>query len=190
MNGVTMKKIPDAQLRVALLRGINVGGNKKVPMAELRELAAGLGWQRAETYIQSGNLVFAANGGDAEAEQALEGAIAAHFGFVVPVVVRSVAAWRAYAAASPFPEAASARPNLLHLGLSKRRPQTGAADALAKYATSGEGIEIQGDAVWIDYAGGVARSKLTPAVLDRAIGSSVTMRNWKTVQQLAAMLGA
>lgn len=175
---------------VALLRGINVGGNKKVPMAELRELAGKLGWQQVATYIASGNVLFAGKQTAAAAERALEQAIARHFGFEVPVVVRTAAQWRAFAAGSPFRDAEKARPNALHLGSSKATPGRGAAAALQQYAKSGERIVIDGGAIWIDFAGGVAGSKLTPAVLDRLVGSPVTMRNWKTVQAIAGLFGA
>ncbi len=175
---------------VALLRGINVGGNKRVPMAELRELAVGLGWQQVATYIQSGNVVFCAAGKAAALEQRLEQAIEQHFGFPVPVVVRTGAEWLECAARSPFASAATERPNLLHLGVSKQAPKSGAAQAIEAYCKNGERIEIRGDACWIDFAEGVARSKVTPAVLDRLVGSTVTLRNWNTVQELAAMVRA
>lgn len=175
---------------IALLRGINVGGNKKVPMADLRELATGLGWSRVATYIQSGNAVFAASGKPAALEAALEKAIAKHFGFPVPVVVRTAAEWLGWAKGSPFPDAEAARSNLLHLGIGKAAPAAGAAKALAPYCTQGERIVVRDGAIWIDYQNGVARSKLAPAVLDRAVGSTVTLRNWKTVQALAAMVQA
>ena len=63
-----------------------------------------------------------------------------------------------------------------------------AARLLQPYCAGGERVAVRGDALWIDYASGVARSKLTPAVLDRAVGSPVTARNWNTVQALARML--
>jgi len=182
-----MKKVPKQQVLVALLRAINVGGNRRVPMAELRALAEELGWERVTTYIQSGNLVFAASATARDAEEALERALERHFGFAVPVVVRSAATWSGYAAGSAFSDAETVRPKLLHLGLSKRPPNPGAVDGLAKYCTSGERVELRGDALWVDFPTGVARSKLTPAVLDRVIGSAVTMRNWSTVQELARM---
>lgn len=181
-----MTKSPRA-LRIALLRGINVGGNRKVPMAELRALAEGLGWESVATYIQSGNLVFVAKGSPAALERALEQAIADHFGFVVPVVVCTGPQWCAWAAASPFADAAAERPNLLHLGVAKAAPKTDAAKALAPYCTQGERVAVRDGALWIDYVGGVARSKVTPAVLDRCIGSTVTLRNWKSAQAIAAM---
>src|SRR6185436_8585513 len=119
---------------VALLRGINVGGNKRVPMADLRNLATKLGWGKVATYIQSGNLVFVSSGSSAALEAALETALARHFGFSVEVIVRGATAWSAYARGTPFPDAQAARPHRLLLGLSKRPPKPGAVDQLRVYA--------------------------------------------------------
>ncbi len=182
-----MKKVPKQPVLVALLRAINVGGNRKVPMAELRRLAEELGWERVATYIQSGNLVFTASATAYDAEDALERALQRHDGVAVPVIVRSAETWSGYASGSAFSDAETERPNLLHLGLSKRPPKPGAVDGLAKYCTSGERVALRGDALWVDFASGVARSKLTPTVIDRVVGSAVTMRNWNTVQELAWM---
>ncbi|HEY4279059.1 MAG TPA: DUF1697 domain-containing protein, partial [Conexibacter sp.] len=77
---------------IALLRGINVGGNKKVPMAELRELMAGLGHTDVRTYVQSGNVVFTAASEDASAEQVAQGieaAIEERFGFGSLITIRT-----------------------------------------------------------------------------------------------------
>jgi uncharacterized protein (DUF1697 family) len=175
---------------IALLRGVNVGGNKKVPMAELREIVTEVGCQDVRSYIQSGNLVFSARLAPAAAEVAIEEGIAKRFGFRVEVVVRTSGAWRVYARGTPFAEAQTARPHRLHLGLSKRPPKSDAAARLREYAKADEQIAIVGDAVWIDFANGVGTSKLTPAVIDRAVGSTVTARNWRTVQKLWEMAGA
>ncbi|MCC7066671.1 MAG: DUF1697 domain-containing protein [Planctomycetes bacterium] len=174
---------------VALLRGINVGGNKKVPMAQLRELVAELEWTEVATYIQSGNVIFAAKGKPATLEDELEQALQAHFGFTVPVLVRSADEWLGYAKGSAFPAAESERPNLLHLALSKSPPKTDAKKALQQYCKAGEQVVVRGDAIWIDFVEGVGSSKLTPAVLDRVFGSTVTARNWKSVQAIAGLLG-
>lgn len=170
---------------VALLRGINVGGNRKLPMAELRELAAGLGWTDARTHVQSGNLVFGAAGAPAALETALEAAIEARFRFAVPVVVRTGTSFRGCAPPAAF---AAAPPNLLHLALAKGPVRSAVVKDLAPYCKAGERVAVVGDAIWIDFAGGVAGSKLTSAVLDRVFGSTVTARNWKSVQAIAAML--
>lgn len=177
-------------MAVALLRGINVGGNKIVPMADLRGVAEKLGFERVATFIQSGNLVFSSDLKPAAAEAALETAIERRFRFPVEVVVRTEAQWRKYTAGSPFADAETERPRLLLLGLSKQRPKAGAAEALRKVAAAGERIEIRGDGIWIDYQVGIGTSKLTPAILDRAVGSTVTARNWNTLQKLAEMIRA
>lgn len=181
---------PKPVLHVALLRGINVGGKKKVPMAALRALAEQLGWRRVATHVQSGNVVFAAAGRIPALETALEQAVEDRFGFQVPVIVRSASFWLRQAGGSPFRDAETARANLLHLGVSKEPAAPGAAKALAPYSTQGERIALRDGVIWIDYVGGVARSKVTPAVLDRAIGSTVTLRNWNSVQAIAALLRA
>lgn len=173
---------------LALLRGVNVGGHNKISMAELRELTVGLGAREVATYIQSGNLVASIALAPAELELALERALEQRFGFSVPVVARTATQWRAYASGSPFPDAEVKRPNLVLLGLSKRPPAREAAVALRARATAGERVELRGGAIWMDFPRGSGTSKLTPAALDRAVGSAVTTRNWRTVQKLAELL--
>lgn len=175
------------QVLIALLRGINVGGHKKVPMAELRAIAASLGAAHVETYIQSGNLVCASSMTATAFETALATALDAHFGFSVDVIVRTASRWTAYAAGSPFPDAASARPHLLHLAVSKQPPSVDAAAAIQAKGTAGERVAQLSDGLWIDFAGGAGTSKLTPVLLNRLVGSSVTARNWNTVLQLDEM---
>lgn len=174
---------------IALLRGINVGGHRPVPMAELRVLCGELGLADAQTYIQSGNLVFAATGTARALEARLEQAIAGRFGFAVDVLVRGAAQWPGYVAGNPMPEAAEAQPNLVLLGLSKSPPRPDAVAALRERAAAGERVEAAGEALWFHFPQGSARTKLTPAAIDRAVGSPVTTRNWRTVQKLAEMAG-
>ena len=171
---------------VAWLRGVNVGkagaGRKAVPMAELRALAAELGWRGAQTYIQSGNLVFAAEGEAAALAAALERAIAARWGFDVPVVVSGLNDLNTLLDACPFPDAAATRPQLVHVGFSGAELPDGAVEVLEPYCVGGERVAVDGAALWVDFLGGVGRSKLTPAVLERAAGVPVTSRNLKTLR--------
>ena len=173
--------------RVALLRGVNVGG-RTVPMAELRALGVGLGWKHVETCIQSGNLLFEAPGSAAAAEAALERAIRDRFGFDVPAMVRTAAQLRAYLDGNPFPDAAAQSPKGLLLLVSKEPAAAGAEAALAARATAGERVGRAADALWIHYPSGIARSKLSPSVIDRLAGSPATGRNWRTVARLLEML--
>ncbi len=174
---------------VALLRGINVGGNKKIPMSELCNLAIKAGLLEVRSYINSGNLIFEA--GNLKANfvvTLLEKAIEKHFEFQVDVIVRTKTQWKKYTAGSPFSAAERSRPNLLQLGLSKLPSNKDLPEKLLERASQGEKIELVGDAIWVDFAGGIGKSKLTPTLFDKAAGSPVTMRNWNTVLKLGEML--
>ena len=175
--------------KLALLRGINVGG-RVLPMAELRALCTGLGWQAVETYIQSGNVVFESDGEPAALESALEGAVAERFGFKVPVMIRTPAQWAVYPAGNPFPEAARDAAKWLMLLVPTRSPAADAVDRLEARATMGERIGRAGDGLWIWFAGGVAGSKLSPLLIDKLVDSPATSRNHRTVMKLKEMLEA
>jgi uncharacterized protein (DUF1697 family) len=183
-----MKKRPQDTF-IALLRGINVGGHHKVPMSELRSLCADSGWANVQTYVQSGNLIFSATATPAVLEAELERSLEKRFGFSVPVIVRAASSWPAYVKSNPFSAASKKEPKLVMLALAKAPPNVDAVNGLRERASKSERIERAGDALWIHFGGGVARSKLTPALLDRLVGSPVTMRNWRTVLTLGKMAG-
>lgn len=173
-----------ATIFVGLLRGINVGGHNKMPMAELRSLLSTIGLDQVQTYIQSGNLVFISADAQKDIESRIEQAIKRRFHLTIPVLVRSAADWCDYAECNPFPDAVKTEPNRVMLALSKKPPISGVADALQKRTTDGETIIRTGNALWIHFPNGVGKSKLTPALLDRHAGSPVTLRNWLTVLKL------
>lgn len=168
---------------ICLLRAVNVGGRKLI-MADLRAAAVKAGIADFRTYIQSGNLIFSADGTEAEAEAAIEALVEEASGLKAIAIVRSAARFAQIAAANPFPEAAS---NMLHLCLTKFPPNADAAERMAPRALGGERVAVTDSAIWIDFAGGVGTSKLTPATLDKAAGSTLTARNWNTVRKLVEM---
>ncbi|MFG3258204.1 DUF1697 domain-containing protein [Streptomyces sp. NPDC048172] len=165
----------------ALLRGINVGGHKKVPMAELRELIAGLGWTDVRTYLQSGNAVFTTE--DPDPGPTLERAIAAHFGFEVRCLTRTHEELREVAAACPLPAAELDPAKLVVLFLEHEPPQ----DRFAGFdagAYEPDEFHLVGRAVYCYFPHGMGRSKL-PDALGRVRPALVTTgRNWRTVQRL------
>lgn len=179
-------------LWVALMRGINVGSTRKLPMAELRAMCVEMGWENPETYIQSGNLIVDAPGGATSVREALEKGIAERFGHSrVDVIVRAAKDWKAYEQSNPFAEDTNALPKLVHLCLSRDPLKHGVAEALRERAVAGERIEVAGGALWIDFAdSGVAKSKLTPAYIDKSAGSPVTARNWNSVRKISEMIDA
>jgi uncharacterized protein (DUF1697 family) len=172
---------------VALLRAVNVGG-RKLPMAELRALCGTLGWTDVSTYIQSGNIVFTAEGKAGTIEKQLEEAIAKAYGYEAPAIVRSAAEWAKLRPGNPFKTAAKDEPSRLMLLLSKAPPARGAEDVIQARAQNGEQVKRAGDAIWIHFPAGQADSKLTPSSIDKAIGSPATGRNYRTVTTLQEML--
>ena len=174
---------------VALLRGINVGGNKTVPMADLRAIVEKAGFNGVSTFINSGNVIFEGSKKAAEVEAALEGAIEKRFKFEVPVIVRTAEQWAVYAKGTPFKSAQKTRAKAVQLCVAQGPIDKGALALLREKATT-EKVELAGDAFWIYYPAGIPRSKLSPALLDRAAGSPVTARNWNTVLTLAELLGS
>lgn len=173
---------------VALIRGINVGATRKLPMAELRAHCAADGFGAVKTYIQSGNIILASEDSPDAVAAGLGALIARRFALDVPVIVRTAAQWQRYAAGSPFPDAETERPNLLHICLSARPLADDAAATLQARAKARERLAVDDGTLWCDFGESVGTSKLTPALFDKAAGSPVTARNWKTVQALAAML--
>ncbi len=174
---------------IALLRGINVGGNKKISMPELCNLLKKTGFTEVETYINSGNLIFESEKMEfPKLEDLLEKKIQGHFGFPVDIILRSATQWKNYAQDRPFPSAARSRPNLLLLGLAKESFNKNISKELLEKALFGENIKIIQDAIWVDFANGIGKSKLTPAWFDKIVGSKVTMRNWNTVLKLVDLL--
>ncbi len=153
-------------------------------MVELRSLCSELGWTDIQTYIQSGNVIFTADASPAALQEELERAIDRRFGFSVAVVVRPARRWSIYVESNPFLGAAQSRPNLVMLALSKVTPKRDAVEQLKTRAVGGERVVQVGDALWIDFVSGAGKSKLSPAVFDRLVGSAVTMRNWRTVLKL------
>lgn len=166
---------------VALLRGINVGSSKKVPMAELRQLLTGLGWTGVRTYLQSGNAVFITP--EPQPGPLLERALADHFGFEVRCLVRTAAELRSIAASCPFPAAGLDPAKLLVMFL-ERAPAPGHFDRLDAAAFAPVEFRHIDRAVYCYFPDGIGRSRLPDALGAALPGTLMTGRNWRTVQRL------
>ncbi len=171
---------------IALLRGINVGGNRKLAMGALRELCTASGLNDVRSYVNSGNLVFTAEGTPEGQEARIEAAIEKHFGFKVDVIVRSAREWSAYVHSNPFPELAQKHPNFVMLMVPKRPLGRDAVEKLRAKIAGDEQVEQALDVLWIYYAQGAGRSKLAVTSLGKI---PVTTRNWRTVLKLDEMAG-
>lgn len=172
----------------ALLRGVNVGGHRKLPMAELRALLATLGASKVATYLQSGNVVFDHGEADREALAALlERGIHQACGFEVPVILRTAKELARVVARNPFPEVA-ATPTLLHVSFSAQPlpPKALGPEDAARFAP--DQFRLDGAHVYLWYPNGAGRTKLTNDVIERRTGQRATARNWNTVLALQELL--
>jgi uncharacterized protein (DUF1697 family) len=185
---------------VALLRGINVGGRNKVAMTDLREVVAELGHADVSTYIQSGNVLFSPDAGDADTSAlaaALTEAIAARLGVSAPVVVLSRDELAEVIAANPFP--GEADPKRVHAVLLSGEPEAAAAGkidaALARSADKGARDELAtvGRTIYLRTPDGFGNSELAAAVLrivtSPRAGVTGTARNWATITKLIDLCG-
>ena len=147
---------------VALLRGINVGGNKPVAMADLRDLVAGLGLEDVQSVLQSGNLVFRADGNaGVRLERALEAEARQRLGLETEFFVRSAAEWEDVVAENPFHEQARRDPARLVAVFLKEAPPGAAVKALQAAIVGREVLRSAGKQIYIVYPDGQGRSRLT-----------------------------
>ena len=177
--------------QVVLLRAVNVGGSGKVTMSALRDRLTALGHADVRTALQSGNVVMRTTGkGGPTLESELEAALLDGLGLGTDVVVRSAAEWAAVVAGNPFPDEATGDPSHLVALLAKRSPGAAAVAALRAAVTRARGREVvgvHGTQVYMTYPDGIGDSRVTPTLIERALGTPVTGRNWNTVLRLAAM---
>lgn len=172
---------------VLLLRGINVGGNHKLPMRDLIDLVEAAGATRVRTYIQSGNVVC-----DVAAENLLDlqntvaASIRSKFGFPSPVVARSKAEWADMIAAAPYTDNDAA----LYVAFLADFPSSARVAALQPDRSPGDRFEVRGRDIYLSLVKGVAGTRLTNAWMDSALATVSTARNWRTVLALAEMLAA
>ena len=172
---------------VALLRGINVGGNKMVAMAELRAALTEMGLAEVRTLLQSGNVVFrAAAQPSAKLEARLEKEAGKRFGFAPDFHVRTADEWREVIAANPFPKEAKADPGHLLVTFFKTPVDTAKVKALQSAIIGPEIARCNGRQLYMTYPNGVGNSKAA-LLIDRMLGARGTARNWNTVTKLAAL---
>jgi len=170
---------------IALLRGINVGGSGKLPMADLRALLSELGAKDVQTYIQSGNAVFRHGSSARTLTPKIRAAIAAAHGFEPATLLITAEELRSFADANPFPEAV-ADPKTLHLFLLANAPTSPDLQRLAQLAAADERFELRDRAFYLHAPSGMARSKLA-AQAEKHLGSPTTARNWRTIAKLLDM---
>ena len=176
---------------VALLRGVNMAGHKRVGMAELKAWAEKLGLRDVRTLLQSGNLVFRGGAGKGAAlEAALEAAAGRGLGLETAFMVRTAQELGAVVARNPYPEAAERDPAHLVVVFLKTAPAAADVAALRAAIPGREVLEADGRQLYVVYPDGIGTSRLTAALIDRKLRTRGTARNWNTVLKLTALAGA
>lgn len=170
---------------VALLHSIVLGPGRRVVMADLKAMAAEMGFRDVRTWVATGNLIF--EGEDAPltaVENQLETAFRARFGKHVDIILRKAEGWRRLAAQNPFPEG-----NGPDIGIRVMRKPLG-PDALAtlgRFAEPGIRLALAEGDLWIDFGGKPEETRLLSHLTTKKLGIG-TLRNANTVKALAAML--
>ncbi len=173
---------------IALLRGINLGAHKKVAMPALKSLFESLGLQSVQTYIQSGNVVFQGpQTGLPLLTERLESAIAGHFGFEVPVILRTQAAWARSVENNPFLRESAAEPAFLHVTLLDKTPDGGLVDRLDTSRYEPDRFILSGTEIYLYCPQGYGQTKLHNTFLENKLKVRATTRNWKTMLQLMVL---
>jgi uncharacterized protein (DUF1697 family) len=174
---------------IGLLRGINVGGNHLIPMEDLRAMLAGLGFEGAQTILQSGNVAFDAGARRAAAvEKLLETHTNRRFGAEIDWFVRTSKEWDALIAGNPLREEAHNDPSHCLLFLLKSAPAKAQVQALQASIPGREIVRASGRELYAAYPDGIGKSKLNMGLVERRLGCSGTARNWNTVLKLQALV--
>jgi uncharacterized protein (DUF1697 family) len=177
--------VPASSIYIALLRGVNLGPHKRVSMADLRELVTRLGCEDAQSLLNSGNLVFRARTkSPADLERVLEAETKKRLGVETQYFLRTVDEWKDVIARNPMRKEAVSDPGHLLVGCLKDAPDAKAAKALDAAIPGREVARVVGHQVYIYYPDGIGTSKLTGSIIDRALGTRGTARNWNTVMKL------
>lgn len=171
---------------IALLRGINVGGKRKILMADLKVLFTDLGFKNIETYIQSGNVLFDCDMSISAAEIStkIENAIATKFGFEVPIVISSIDEIKTAIETNPFLKDSETQIEQLHLTFLKQVAEDSELENIKNFDYSPDKFHIQNRYAFIFCNGKYHESKLTNDFFEKKLKVSTTTRNWKTVLKL------
>jgi uncharacterized protein (DUF1697 family) len=170
---------------IALLRGINVGGHRKVPMADLRQLLTNAGLENVQTYIQSGNVIFQSSDLNAEdIKENIQKAIAALFGFDVPVLIKTRVDLKTIFDNCPFPED---RKTNSYFTMLSTKPKDELVKLASKKTYPDEEYIILNDCIYFYAEKGYGRAKFNLKLFERKLNVIATARNYKTMLKLLSL---
>lgn len=178
----------DTPVYVAILRGINVSGQKKILMPELRNALSGLGLKEMQTYIQSGNIVFRSIGNDQDELAAQIGdQIFRYFGFTVPVVVLTRTELAQIVVKNPFIQETKTDADRIYVTFLATLPEDQQVNELQDFRDEPNRFIILGKVIYLYCPDGYGRVKINNTFFEKKLSVQATTRNWKTVLQLLTL---
>ena len=180
------------QSHIAILRGINVSGHNKLPMAALKTVFGGLGFNNIVTYIQSGNVVFNTNhiNDETAIANAIEAAIKNAFNFTVPVIIRSRQAMESLIAKNPFIGQAGIDVEKLHITFLASEPALVDLEKIGQYNYPPDKFSIVQKEVYLYCPGGYGNTKLSNTFFENKLRVTASTRNWKTVSNIMQLFNS
>ena len=173
---------------VSLLRGINVGGHKRIKMDKLRQSFEALGFEQVKTFIQSGNVVFKAGKLSTSAlSKRIETGLLSDFGFPVSVVSRTFGELREAIENNPFVNERGVNQEKLHIMFLSDAPAPDALKKLAELTLAPDRSQCCGKEIYLYLPNGASESALMKRPLDRLLSVITTTRNWRTVNSVHQM---
>ncbi|CAH8282182.1 uncharacterized protein (DUF1697 family) [Mariniflexile fucanivorans] len=169
---------------IALLRGINVGGHKKVSMIEFRDLLTKTGFQNVQTYIQSGNVVFQSSIEISKLEKIIQKSIYNHFGFEVSVIIKTNKQLQVILDNCPLSEEKKEKSYFIMLN---KIPDSNLVKEVDKIAYENEEIIIKNDCIYFCCSTGYGRTKFNMNTYERKLNVVGTSRNYKTMVKLLSL---
>jgi uncharacterized protein (DUF1697 family) len=177
-NSFTMKTY------LSMLRGINVSGQKKIPMAELKSIYEDLEFKNVTTYIQSGNVIFQTEN-ELELSKRIERKIEENFKFHVPVIIRTNTEMEMILTENPFLKEKNINVERLHVTFLNESPAVGNLEKLKAISCENDTFVILGKDIYLYCPNGYGRTKLNNNFFENKLKVTATTRNWRTVCELA-----
>ena len=174
---------------ISILRGINVSGQKKILMADLRTLYENLHFENVKTYIQSGNVVFKSEEKleGADTSKKIEEAILKKYGFNVPVIIRSLLEINKVIDSNPFLSEKDINLKKLHVTFLSEIPSKEKLQDLKSVDFSPDEFAIKGKEIYLHIPVSYGETKLSNSFFEKKLKVTATTRNWNTVNKLAEM---
>ncbi len=174
---------------IALLRGINVSGQKKIIMADLRAYLEELGFQDIQTYIQSGNIIFKSeNSSLKNLELLIKNKIQEKYGFEVPVIVVTSTAIKSAVKNNPFEKDETKDPKKFCVVFLQDKPLQENIEILSGYNYSPEEYVLANKIIYFYAANGAGNAKMTNTFFENKLKVRATSRNWRTTNKLLEMV--